>query len=235
MTDYHTHILPKMDDGASSAEESLALLRLEYAQHVTEVALTPHYDRRMETADSFLSRRQASCDELRRAMDALPEQERVQLPQLLLGAEVTWTPHMAEWTDTAALCYEGSDYLLLELPFSPWNASLFTQLYDLMNRTGITPVIAHIDRYWGGQRKELLAELLSMGLPLQLSAESLMHLSTRRKALQLVQSDAECMLISDTHGLRDRKPNLAEARDILLKKCGGACPDVFHFSCGAGR
>ena len=43
MLDIHSHILPKMDDGSSSVEESLKLLRTSAEQGITEIAATPHF------------------------------------------------------------------------------------------------------------------------------------------------------------------------------------------------
>ena len=42
ITDFHTHILPGMDDGSRSVDESVALLELEAAQGVQRVVLSPH-------------------------------------------------------------------------------------------------------------------------------------------------------------------------------------------------
>ena len=61
MTDLHAHILPGMDDGASSVEESLAMLQMEWDQGVDRVALTSHFYSAKEAVSSFLARRDAAC------------------------------------------------------------------------------------------------------------------------------------------------------------------------------
>ena len=55
MIDIHTHILPGMDDGASTPEESLAMLRMQREQGVDTVFLTPHFHRDRENPEHFLS------------------------------------------------------------------------------------------------------------------------------------------------------------------------------------
>ena len=60
MIDLHTHILPKMDDGASSSDLSLEMLRMEAEQGVDTVVLTPHFYREKEDPSSFLQRRASS-------------------------------------------------------------------------------------------------------------------------------------------------------------------------------
>ena len=59
-TDFHSHILPCMDDGARSAEESVKMLEALRDSGVDRVVLTPHFYRQKEDIVSFLSRRQAS-------------------------------------------------------------------------------------------------------------------------------------------------------------------------------
>ena len=150
MTDLHTHILPRMDDGAPDTAASLAMLRMEAAQGVTGVALTPHFHRDRESIEQFLARRQAAWEHLSAAMEKTTEP----FPDLVLGAEVAWMPNMNHWDDLEALCLGSSRYLLLELPFTLWNNSMIDQLYSLAAQSGVTPVLAHLERYLGRQKKE---------------------------------------------------------------------------------
>ncbi len=220
MTDLHTHILPGMDDGSRSPEMSLELLRAEAAQGVDTVVLTPHYYRERENSGRFLERRAAAMAQLEDAISALPEEERCGLPRLILGAEVAWVPNLVECSHLRELCYGDTEAFLLELPMSPWHDGLFRQLMDLMNTTGLTPVIAHIDRYWHSQKPEQLRELLSLGLPTQLSAEMLLRFTTRGEALKCLRSGKAQLLISDCHDPKNRKPNLRAGLAAAEKKLG---------------
>ena len=157
---------------------------------------------------------------LEEALAALPEEERGSLPRLVLGAEVAWVPNLLDCSNLRDLCYAGTDALLLELPITPWSDGLFSQIMDLMNATGLIPVIAHIDRYWGSQRPERLKELLGLGLPTQLSAEMLLHFAGRGKALRELQAGKAQLLMSDCHDLKSRKPNLGEGMAVVEKKLG---------------
>ena len=218
MTDLHTHILPGMDDGSRSVEMSLAMLREEAAQGVTTVALTPHYYRERESSSDFLARRAVAYEKLEAAIAELPEPERASLPARVLAAEVAWVPNLADCSRLRELCYQGTSAFLLELPMQPWYDGLFSQLYDLISMTGLTPVIAHIDRYWHGQKPARLAELASLGLPTQLSAEALLRLSTRSKALKALRSGQAQYLMSDCHRSSDRKPNLLPGLEVIGRK-----------------
>ena len=230
MNDLHTHILPGLDDGADTVETSLAMLREEYAQGVDTVALTPHFYRDREHLSDFLQRRKEACYKLLAAANALSEEERKMLPKLVLGAEVAWVPNLAQLPELERLCYQNTKYLLLELPFGAWDDTLFRQIYDLMNCRGITPIIAHIDRYWGTQKRERFETLFSLGVPVQLSAEPLLHFTTRGRALRLVKEGKVQMLISDAHDLTDRKPNLGKTSDVLRKKLGTERTELFDFA-----
>ena len=218
MTDLHTHILPGMDDGAPDVETALRMLRMEREQGVETVALTPHFYCDDESVDSFLRRRRSASEQLEEAISRLSGDEQRLLPHRILGAEVAWAPHMDRWERLSELCYADSSYLLLELPFSAWSTDLFRRLYELMDRTGVTPVIAHIDRYWGHIDKRALQELFSMGLPVQLSAAALTHWRTRGAALRTLREGKAQLLISDAHGDTQRAPNLADAMRALGRR-----------------
>ena len=220
MTDLHTHILPNMDDGARSIEMSLAMLREEAVQGVTTVALTPHYYRERESSSDFLARRAAAYADLEAAITMLPAAERNALPVRVLAAEVAWVPNLADCSRLRELCYQGTSAFLLELPMQPWHNSMFRQLYDLISTTGLTPVIAHLDRYWTSQKPEHFAELISLGLPMQLSAESLLHFRTRSRALKTLEKGQTQYLISDCHRIHERKPNLLPAMNLIERKLG---------------
>lgn len=213
MTDLHTHILPGMDDGAQSMEEALAMLREQTRQGVHRVALTPHFYPKHENVADFLARRESAWEQLVQGTKGK------RYPQMILGAEVAWMPGMSQWEDLEALCYQGTKMLLVELPIEPWTDSVFRELYSLENRRGIIPVIAHLDRYWFCQSKESIDKVLEMGYPVQVSAEALLRLFLRRKALNLLEN-YDGLLISDSHNLTERKPNIDDAMRIVERKLG---------------
>lgn len=213
MTDLHTHILPGMDDGAKTLEESLQLLEEQGRQGVNTVALTPHFYGRRETAATFLARREAAWTQL---LEATQDQA---YPELILGAEVAWMPDMALWPELESLCYQGTKILLVELPMMPWTDSIFRELYSLEGRRGIIPMIAHLDRYFHVQKKRDIERLLEMGYPVQISAEALTRFSVKKLALELL-ANYDGVLISDCHNLKDRAPNMENALKIIEKKLG---------------
>jgi len=215
MTDLHTHILPGMDDGAKTVEESLALLALEREQGVDTVVLTPHFYRNRENPAHFLERRKKAADTLREALAS-----RGELPRVKLGAEVAWWPGLADCGELNELCIEGTKTLLVELPFSPWSERMVGSIYDLMGRTGVTPVIAHLERYLKGQRAELVRDVLDLGVPVQVSGDVLLEFFKRGPAMKLLKADEAQLVASDCHNTSSRAPNLGDAMRVVEKKLG---------------
>lgn len=220
MTDLHTHILPGIDDGAKNVEMSLEMLRQERAQGIDTVVLTPHFYRDRERPSHFIDRRKQSARELAQALMAMPEEQRELYPSLRLGAEVAWVPNLSEWDELPQLCLGESKYILIEPPFTPWNDYMVRQLYDLPGRTGITPVIAHLERYYGVQRTEMIDEMIATGLPIQMSADVLLHPLRRMRALNLLKTGCVHIVASDCHNLDSRKVNLEAAMRVVEKKLG---------------
>ena len=223
MTDLHTHILPGMDDGAADAAMSLQMLRQERLQGVDTVVLTPHFYPERESAARFLARRAAAWERLQTAIAELPEEERQTVPRLLLGAEVAFLPGLG--SEVRQLCIGNTDFMLLEMPFFRWSGQLIRQLYDLVGQTGVTPVLAHIDRYFSCQKREHLQDLLSMGLPTQLGTELLLGgFSAKRQGMKLLKTNAAHFVASDCHDPVHRPPNLGKAMAVVRSKLGAeAC------------
>lgn len=213
MYDLHTHILPYIDDGAGSLEESLTMLEMEARQGVEAVALTPHFYRSREHIEKFLERREASMEQLTKALE-----DKV-YPKLILGAEVAWVPGIVDWDRLEELCYQGTKILLVELPFTPWNDEMFRQLYNLEMRRGITPMIAHLERYFLCQEKRHFNTLAEMDFPVQISAAEPSGLFLRRRATNYLKNK-NAILISDCHNCTTRPPNINSAIERIKKKYG---------------
>ena len=219
MTDLHTHILPGMDDGARSAEESIALLCTQRDQGVRRVALTPHFYPRQEGVEDFLSRRRRAWEKLQRAMEDLG-QERDTLPVLTLGAEVAWHPGSGRWDEMERLRIGTQGPVLIELPFQNWGGTMLRELYDLICRSEAPVILAHLDRYMKTQKKEHIREICSMGIPIQLGADRLEGFWSRREMLALLRRELPFFLASDCHNGSSRPPCMAQAAGHVEKALG---------------
>lgn len=218
MMDFHSHILPQMDDGSRSVEESLEMLRLEAAQGIRKVLATPHFYARHDDPEQFLRRREAAWNDLREAMNGSP-----QLPEVELGAEVHYFPGMSDSEVLAELAFSDKRYLLVEMPLPPWTESMYRELAGICDKQGITPVIAHVDRYIRPFRTHRIPQRLSQ-LPVlvQANADFFLRRSTARMALRMLKADRIHLLGSDCHDLKFRVPNLGPALKRIEDRLGEA-------------
>ncbi|MDR1329735.1 MAG: capsular polysaccharide biosynthesis protein [Oscillospiraceae bacterium] len=220
MIDFHTHVLPDMDDGSRSAAESLEMLALLRTQGAETVIATPHYYYRNESVGSFTARRIHAYDALRDALESAEGFGRY--PNVLPGAEVAFFAGISHESELRRLCVDKTDLLLLEMPFSAWSSAAVNEVRGLIT-AGITPVIAHMERYvdYGGNR-ERLGELLAMGAVIQSNAEYFTACGTRRQAFAALNRGHIHVFGSDCHNLDARPPNIGELRRLLRKKLGKA-------------
>lgn len=97
------------------------------------------------------------------------------------------------------------------------------ELESLLAR-GLTPVIAHIERFFPYQKdRKILDRLYSLPVLIQINAEALLNRRTRRLALKLLERDIAHLLGSDCHNMSTRPPNLEAGRRVIEEKLGSAC------------
>ena len=215
MLDLHTHILPLMDDGSQSPEESLRMLRMEAEQGVELAVLTPHFYPDREDPQHFLGRRQAAAEKL---LDVL--QGQTDLPQIRLGAEVRYYDGVSLLEGIEALCVEGTRTLLLEMPFCRWTRRMLDEAGYLRSQRGIQPVLAHVERYLSFQPAGVVAEWGDGGVWMQTNASFFTRWQTSRRALRMLSRREIHFIGSDCHNLTTRRPNLGAAAAKIEKRLG---------------
>lgn len=209
-TDIHTHILPSIDDGAQSVETALELLRIEKHSGVERVVLTPHFYPQTETLSDFLARRKQSFAALINRLD-----ERT-MPRLQLGAEVHYSPTLMEM-DLEQLTIGMGTYLLLELPGNGIPACV-DQMVTQIRRRGITPILAHVERYTYFRRQpELLLRLVQAGALGQISAKTLQDIKDRGFGESCINNGLVHIVASDLH---DKTGKLPVLRELAERKHG---------------
>lgn len=216
IVDFHSHILPGIDDGSGSVEESIALLRLEAEQGIGHVVATPHFYPRYETPDAFLQKRDASQKALQDAM-----KKKGNLPEIHMGAEVYFFRGISESDFLPQLTIQGNQCILIEMPPSPWPEFVYRELEAIWRRRGITPVVAHIDRYIAPFRTHKIPQRLQQ-LPVLVQANASFFLDsrTRRMALKMLRADQIQLLGSDCHNLDSRPPRLGSAVELIRHQLG---------------
>lgn len=221
MLDFHTHILPGVDDGSRSVDESLQMLEHMQVQGIETVVATPHFYANDESVDDFLARRDAALGALRERSPSGPD--------ILLGAEVRYYEGISRMPDLKKLRIEGSRLLLLEMPFRPWTEYAVKEVIDIACQGRIIPVIAHVERYLFQQKKGVAERLLESGALFQVNATFLTGWRSRRRAMSMIQKGQIHFIGSDCHNLTDRPPNAAEAFSLLEKRLGSDLATAFSY------
>ena len=212
MTDIHTHILPHLDDGAKDSETSRALLQAEQQQGVTTVVFTPHFYGKRHSPTQFLEKRNKAFERIK-----------AQIPQGMqtrLGAEVHFTGiNIPEYSELCKLAIEGTNYILLELPFtSKWTGEITSLISDFVYETEYTPIIAHVERYSEVLKKpSILGDFVQMGCLIQVNAEAFLHTRDKKFAFALLKHGLVHCIGSDAHDLEERCPRIAEAKEAVGK------------------
>lgn len=214
--DYHCHVLPGMDDGSRSLRESLALLEMEAEQGINRVVATPHFYAQYHRPEEFLAKRKKAEDQLRAAIA-----ERVGLPELWIGAEVGYFPGMSHSRLLPSLKIRGTRHILVELPQPPWPEEMYRELGEIYNYQGLTPVVAHIDRYISPFHTYGIPERLEK-LPVltQANASFFLNRRTRSMALNMLKKGRLHLLGSDCHNTATRPPKLGEALQVIRDSLG---------------
>lgn len=219
MIDVHTHILPRVDDGSKSISESIALLNMEREQGVDKIIATPHFYSHRHSLESFLDRRKYSFDKLMHALEITGGIEAY--PSIHLGAEVYFFDGISKASILPNLCVEGTNILLLEMPFCQWDEKMYTEVKELIYERGLTIILAHVDRYVRFQKDNTyLRKLLSLPVVVQFNGECFLHIMKRRFPIHYMKAGHSVLLASDCHNLKKRMPNLEQASAYIQKKLG---------------
>ena len=213
MIDWHSHILPEMDDGSHNPAESISMVNMLALQGIDTVIATPHFYANDETVESFLKRRNKAYETLKAA---LPEGS----PKILLGAEVKYYQGIGRMDDLKALRIEGTKLLLLEMPMSSWTEYMVRELIEMSGKCSIKIILAHVERYLALQSNEIWNRILDSGIQMQVNASFFASFQTRRRALTLLKEGKIQFIGSDCHNLTIRPPKIDKAFEIIQKKLG---------------
>ena len=211
--DFHSHVLPGVDDGSKSIEESVQLLRMLARQGADTVIATPHYDPSRESVMRFVERRDESFENLKKVMDDGQ-------PKILLGAEVAYYQGISRMEELDKLCIEGTNLLLLEMPMSKWSSYTVNEIVNMASVRGITPILAHVERSFGYQSSSVIRAIKDGDVLSQINASYLISITTKRKAIRLLSIGGAQVIGSDCHNTVSRPPRLDEAYSIIEKKLG---------------
>ncbi|MCM3633956.1 tyrosine-protein phosphatase [Paenibacillus camelliae] len=227
MIDIHTHILPGLDDGAGSLDESIALAEQAVQNGIHTVIATPHHHARgYYTSYEQIELEAAKLnDELDKRGIAL---------EVLVGQEVRVYDELLQDLEGGLLTTLAStQYMLIEFPSSnvPKGAD---ELFHELRLLDITPIIAHPERnreLAGNLR--LLSELVEAGALAQLTSSSVsgnMGRKLQKLSLEMCKKGLVHFIASDAHHAVKRPFDLAQGYDAVGKQLGQAFVDYYQLN-----
>ncbi|NLL75013.1 MAG: hypothetical protein GX233_04505 [Erysipelothrix sp.] len=201
MVDIHTHVLANMDDGASSYEESLQMIKMMELSGIKNVVATSHFDVSKQDIEEFLLKRSESLNATRQIL----VDQNINVT-LLSGCELMFTPQLAH-VDLAPFTIENTDYVLIELSTRYDNPSLL-QTFELIIGNGFIPILAHVERYsYLISDSSRIVELINQGVLMQVNVKSIDN-EKYPYIKSMFKNNLIHLIASDAHNMKNRAPNL---------------------------
>jgi protein-tyrosine phosphatase len=215
--DIHCHILPGVDDGPKTIEETLRMLYIAYEEGIRIITATPHY---ITNNQSMSSER---IQEIFYQINQAIADSGLKL-NIILGSELLFSMDTIEALNRGdALTIDGTRYILVEFP----PAATFRDIWNGLNHCifgGYIPILAHAERYQCLVKDaELVEELINLGAYIQLNLSCLSGKLLDPKVSfchKLLKKDWVHFLGTDAHGAYDRVPRVKDAVEYLKKKFG---------------
>jgi protein-tyrosine phosphatase len=217
--DIHCHILAGIDDGARDIEESMQMAELARKDGITHIIATPHvrdgvYDNTRKSIErAFIN----TAWSVHRIIEILP------------GSEVMITLDILDRVFSGeALTLNGSEYLLLELPFYALPPVLGDFMFN-MRMHGVIPVVAHPERYpllWGNF--SAMSSWKDSGALLQITAQSItggFGRHFRKMSHQMIKKGLADFVATDAHNAKQRAPVLSDSYREVRREFGHAVAD----------
>lgn len=223
--DLHCHILPGIDDGSKSMEESLEILKQAEKEGVTDIIFTPHYIENTRYNCNNKNKK-ALLEEVKEAC----KKENINI-NLYLGNENYISEHFVELMKKQEITtLNNTRYLLFEFPLNQMYQNSKEILYELVTM-GCVPILAHPERYKEFQKHpELAEEYARMGILLQGNYKSLLgkYGKDAKKTLKIfLKKGLISLLGSDIHHVEEYQIEKARKKVKKIVKSDTMVEDLF--------
>lgn len=217
MIDIHCHILPNVDDGSESLEESIEMAKIAESEGITRIVNTSHchFDFKYKKGNELKL-------ELEKFNQALKE-ENINI-EVLLGNELYYTSDLIERFDELDFfSMNNSKYILME--FSPINfpKNIEDVIYEIKIR-GYIPIIAHAERYKQVQEDvNIVLDCIKEGALIQVNASSILGKNGENvedTSKKLLDNNMVHFVATDAHSSNRRRPLIKDSYNYILKNYG---------------
>lgn len=210
--DIHCHILPGVDDGSQTFDNSLEMIKEEINNGVTDVILTPHF--------CYGKPNQLSKDELILTFNEFKERIKDYPINLYLGSEILLKGNFLDgMRKNEIISMNDSKYVLVEFDFGEEAQIIYEKVFNV-TCLGYVPIVAHLERYHNSDI-ELAESLKKIGALIQVNTTSIdgdFGGAVKKKAFNLLKHKLVDFIASDAHTMRTRKPNLKNTLAFVKKK-----------------
>lgn len=217
MIDIHCHILPNVDDGSESLEESIAMAKIAESEGITKIVNTSHchFDFKYKKGNELKL-------ELEKFNQVLKE-ENINI-EVLLGNELYYTSDLIErFNELDFFSMNNSKYILME--FSPINfpKNIEDVIYEIKIR-GYIPIIAHAERYKQVQEDvNIMLDCIKEGALIQVNASSILGKNGENvedTSKKLLDNNMVHFVATDAHSSNRRRPLIKDSYNYILKNYG---------------
>ena len=217
MIDIHCHILPNVDDGSESLEESIEMAKIAESEGITKIVNTSHchFDFKYKKGNELKL-------ELEKFNQVLKE-ENINI-EVLLGNELYYTSDLIERFDELDFfSMNNSKYILME--FSPINfpKNIEDVIYEIKIR-GYIPIIAHAERYKQVQEDvNIVLDCIKEGALIQVNSSSILGKNGEKAedtSKKLLDNNMVHFVATDAHSSNRRRPLIKDSYNYILKNYG---------------
>ncbi len=210
MIDIHCHILPNLDDGAKSFEESIKMLEIAKGDGIEEIVATPHIYPEFYFPDG---------EKIKNSFEELKIKAKEFSIELYLGTDLHLTPESIKYLkEGKAFPINFGNYVLVEPPEFFYEKEMTEMLFSLRGE-GYIPIITHPERYQIFREKmDLLKIIVEQGNYLQLTSASITGYfgeNVINFCKSLFKKNLVHLIASDAHSPRKRVPALKGAYELI--------------------
>jgi protein-tyrosine phosphatase len=220
MIDIHSHILPGLDDGAQTMQDSVEMLAIAAACGTTDIVATPHANGRFRF----------DAERIEQVFRHLSERTMTSVA-LHLGCDfhLSYENVLDAIENPRKYTINRGPYLMVELPDAIALASVENALRQL-RKAGIIPILTHPERNRSLQMQlSGLARFVAEGTRVQVTAQSLLGRfgrTAQRAAAFFLKADLVDFIASDAHDCVDRTPDLSRAHEYVASRYGEQRADM---------
>lgn len=211
--DFHSKLLPNFKGGSSNDEVIKSTVKSLNSAKIKTVVTTSIFDPEVDTIDQFLADREKAYQLL------LSKTKELSLPKIILSAEVIFSEKVLKLNNIEKLCIGDTNYMMISFNPKDYSPKLLELLDKFMIAHKVHPIIAHLESYLKDiDSIDELKKFTQMKILAQLSCSSIVDRGTRKRSLELINSNVVQIIGSNNNEVNSEPRSLSTiAMDILNK------------------